>query len=310
MFESDAKKDLRSKYNKMTSISAATGKGKHKLPAGVAMADVGTMPGAAMFKQKSVYGELKLSEQLANELNMVRDQVYCLKESLEESNYLRDQYKREKDALQADLDRKNRENRLLKQQIKDMNTRNKQTNINYEYMISTSNSLITFVGTSEHYRKKFSEKLRAALQQNDDLNNQLFEFAQNKQLNQISYEIVHKKLHMLYESINAISNAKNLEDKYQFEITQQKELIDDLRNEKTSLEHEHREMFKLKDQFADECKELSDAKHKIEKQMFLYTVNSKENISKLQSKLAKTNMDLEDKVNELMKFEKTCTDLK
>ena len=99
-----------------------------------------------------------------------------------------------------------------------MNSRSKQTNINYEYMISTSNSLITFVGTSEHYRKKFSEKLRTALQQNDDLNNQLFEFAQNKQLNAISYEIVHKKLHMLYASINAISNAKNLEDKYQFEI--------------------------------------------------------------------------------------------
>lgn len=241
---------------------------------------------------------------------MVRDQVYCLKESLEESDYLREQYKRERDALQADLDRKTRENRLLKQQIKDMNTRNKQTNINYEYMISTSNSLITFVGTSEHYRKKFSEKLRAALQQNDDLNNQLFEFAQNKQLNQISYEIVHKKLHMLYESINAISNAKNLEDKYQFEITQQKELIDDLRNEKSSLEHDHREMFKLKDQFAEECKELSDAKHKIEKSMFLYTVASKENISKLQQKLAKTSMDLEDKVNELMKYEKTCGDLK
>ena len=110
MFESDAKKDLRSKYNKMTSISAATGKGKHKLPAGAAAVDVGAMPGAAMFKQKSVYGELKLSEQLANELNIVRDQVYCLKESLEESNYLRDQYKREKDALQADLDRKTREN--------------------------------------------------------------------------------------------------------------------------------------------------------------------------------------------------------
>ena len=69
-------------------------------------------------------------------------------------------------------------------------------------------------------------------------------------------------------------------------------------------------MFKLKDQFAEECKELSDAKNKIEKQMFLYTVNSKENITKLQSKLMKTNIDLEDKVNELMKFEKTCTDLK
>ena len=32
MFESDAKKELRTKYNKMTSISAATGKGKFKVP--------------------------------------------------------------------------------------------------------------------------------------------------------------------------------------------------------------------------------------------------------------------------------------
>ena len=154
MFESDAKKDLRSKYNKLTSISAATGRGKHKMPT----------PGVGADAGKSVYGELKLSEQLANELNIVRDQVFRLKESLEESNYLRDQYKRDRDLLQTELDRKNRENRLLKQQIKDMNTRNAQTSINYEYMISTSNSLITFAGTSEHYRKKFSEKLRAALQ--------------------------------------------------------------------------------------------------------------------------------------------------
>lgn len=187
---------------------------------------------------------------------------------------------------------------------------NKQTKINYDYMKSTSSSLIAFVGTSEHYRKKFSEKLRAALQQNDDLNNQLFEFAQNKQLNQISYEIVHKKLQMLYESINAISNAKNLEDKYQFEITNQKELIETLKAEKVQLECEHRETFKLKDQYADDCKELSDAKNKIEKQMFIQAVNAKETSSKLHSQLMKANADLEEKVNELMKLEKMWADLK
>ena len=69
MFESDAKKELRFKYNKMTSISAATGKGKHKVG--------GVLPNqpdlAALAGSKSVYGELKLSEQLANELNIVRD---------------------------------------------------------------------------------------------------------------------------------------------------------------------------------------------------------------------------------------------
>ena len=44
--------------------------------------------------------------------------------------------------------------------------------------------------------------------------------------------------------------------------------------------------------------------------MFLHTVNSKETISKLQSKLMKTNIELEAKVDELMKLEKTCAVLK
>lgn len=112
MFESDAGRDLRNKYNKMTSISAATGKGRHKQ----AMAGVGEA--GALLAQgsagKSVYGELKLSERLADELNIVRDQVYRLKEGLEESNYLRDQYKRENQQLKAALGRKSREVGLLK----------------------------------------------------------------------------------------------------------------------------------------------------------------------------------------------------
>jgi len=49
---------------------------------------------------------------------------------------------------------------------------------------------------------------------NDDLKNQIFELDQNKKLTQISYEIVQTKLNMLYESMTAISNAKNLEDKF------------------------------------------------------------------------------------------------
>jgi len=37
-------------------------------------------------------------------------------------------------------------------------------------------------------------------------------------LTQISFEIVQNKLEMMFESINSISNAKNLEDKFRFEI--------------------------------------------------------------------------------------------
>jgi len=47
-------------------------------------------------------------------------------------------------------------------------------------------------------------------------------------------------LNQLYESINAISNAKNLEDKFQFEIDAQKKLVEDLKKEKEEYEQECR----------------------------------------------------------------------
>ena len=60
MFESDAKKQLKGKHNKMASIG---GGGKAAF-----QADTGN--------PNSVYGELKLSEMLSNNLNDIREQVY------------------------------------------------------------------------------------------------------------------------------------------------------------------------------------------------------------------------------------------
>ena len=66
--------------------------------------------------------------------------------------------------------------------------------------------------------------------------------SQNRRLTHISYEIVQDKLNMLYESIDAISNAKKLEEKYQFENSHQKELIELLQNEKLDLLEEQRKL--------------------------------------------------------------------
>jgi hypothetical protein len=57
MFESDGKKQLKSKHNKMASLGAG---GKSAFSH-----DIGN--------PNSVYGELKLSEKLSNELNKIRE---------------------------------------------------------------------------------------------------------------------------------------------------------------------------------------------------------------------------------------------
>jgi len=75
MFESDGKKQLKSKYNRMQGIASQGGKFKQ-----IAMGD----------GSQSVYGELKLSEKLHNELDIVREQVDRLNENLEDVMYQRD----------------------------------------------------------------------------------------------------------------------------------------------------------------------------------------------------------------------------
>lgn len=83
MFETDERKLLKSKYNKMAGIRAATGNklksgGRFKLPDGAGGAS-------------SVYGELKLSEKLASELDQIKSYVDELHESFEEAVYERDE---------------------------------------------------------------------------------------------------------------------------------------------------------------------------------------------------------------------------
>ena len=91
MFESNEKKNLRQKYNKMSLISQNTGKGKFKLDGGLAAGP-------------SVYGELKLSEKLSNDLQLVKDQVEGLNERLEEALYEKERYKRLVEEFEAKLE--------------------------------------------------------------------------------------------------------------------------------------------------------------------------------------------------------------
>ena len=57
----------------------------------------------------TVYGELKLSEKLSNELNHIHREVSKLNEQLEETTYQRDLYKKELDQTKLDLIDKEKE---------------------------------------------------------------------------------------------------------------------------------------------------------------------------------------------------------
>ena len=100
MFESDQKKELQNKYNKLSSITTG---GKAKKGAW------GNLASHLSGGQDTVYGELKLSEQLSGELGLVRDQVMNLQESLEESLFLNTKYQKELNQGKKEIQKKNTE---------------------------------------------------------------------------------------------------------------------------------------------------------------------------------------------------------
>lgn len=73
----------------------------------------------------TVYGELKLSEKLSDELNLVKSIVDQLNEGLEESNYYRELFKTELDELQVHHKQKIQEVKLLKNQLIELKDKSK-----------------------------------------------------------------------------------------------------------------------------------------------------------------------------------------
>jgi len=55
-------------------------------------------------------------------------------------------------------------------------------------------------------------------------------------LHDIQYDLAEGKLNMMFDSINAISNAKNLEDKFQFEINNLVKQNSAIQSEKTDMD--------------------------------------------------------------------------
>ena len=153
-----------------------------------------------------------------------------------------------------------------KKELIEIRQKNTATMIKCEQMIKSSKSLIEFVTTSEIYRKKFSEQLRDTVSRNDELYNQVFEFDQNKRLTHISYELIQDKMSMLYESIDAISNAKYLEDKYQIRINNQKNQLENMKEEKVQYEQTIKTIVNESDKFKNDLRNICELKEKMENQ--------------------------------------------
>lgn len=156
-----------------------------------------------------------------------------------------------------------------------------EKDIKCDQMASSSTALTNFVKISENYRKRFSDRLRRELQESDIQRNKIFELEQNRQLLGAQLEIVTSQYEKVFDSVNAISNAKNLEDKYKYQIEQLTNLVDCLRREKHEEEQNVFQRMKERDTLRDELKDMTEAKLKGDRERAMQNIQSREQIERM-----------------------------
>ena len=67
---------------------------------------------------------------------------------------------------------------------------------------------------NEDMRRRSQHELNLKLSEIDQQNNKLFMMEQNRQLYMMKYEVLEEQFTLLFNSIESISNAKNIEDKF------------------------------------------------------------------------------------------------
>ena len=112
------------------------------------------------------------------------------------------------------------------------------------------------------------------------------------------------KLNLLYESIDAISNAKNIEDTLNFTITEQEKQINELLVFKLKSQDEYAEIWQQKTLCEEQSNDINQYKKKIEKMHAMETQANKKKIQKLEGDVKRLRLDLDKAVEDGRKADK------
>lgn len=115
----------------------------------------------------------------------------------------------------------------------------------------------SFASKSENLRRDFAEQLRASNVEKESLRNNYSKLSQAKQLNEVKFEIIEEQLKFLYGSLQFLSNSKNLEDKFQFQIDSVQAQLFNINIEKTELQSDLRKTTTERDGTREDLRDMT-----------------------------------------------------
>ena len=173
---------------------------------------LGTKPSSV--QKGSIYGELKLSEQLHETLGQVRGEVTRLTESLEVESQKNLSLQKELRMLKLKYRQKQQEMNVLAHQAKKKERETEQLSNFVASFRANNDVVLQMADFNDRMRRRYQHELQACKSELDQDKNQMFQLEQNKKYYTVKYEVLEEQFRMLFNSIETISNAKNLEDKH------------------------------------------------------------------------------------------------
>ena len=119
---------------------------------------------------------------------------------------------------------------------------------------------------NERMRRRCQHELNLSKSEIDSCNNHIFELKQNKQLYTTKYAVLEEQFTLLFNSIETISNAKNLEDKFDVQINLMQLNLEKQNQDLAVTRGFVRETTIERDQYRKHTNELLTEKSKLEKE--------------------------------------------
>ena len=131
-------------------------------------------------------------------------------------------------------------------------------------MRENNNVLHQISDYNDRMRRRCQHELQAGKSEIDSQKNNIFILEQNRHLYSVKYDVLEEQFTLLFNSIESISNAKNLEDKFDQELLLVRKNCEHQSKENMVLSNYVRETTADRDQYRKSTLQLLESKKKLE----------------------------------------------
>lgn len=158
---------------------------------------------------------------------------------------------------------------------------------------------------SESERLRYQHELMSVKVITDKQNNHIIKLEEEGKLRKLDQEIIGNQLKNLYIAIESLSHRKFIEDKFTFELNNQRREFEDLYQEKEETDFELSELLNDRDKLRNDLKEIVRSRILLVREKEIYAQTTKGIILSLEAKSLKIIAELKEKLEEFAKLDKS-----